>query len=96
MLFNKDIFFSLIFDLLQISWMCRDQGGVTVLHLCTRHPDKKGLQFLIKHFGIGATSNPNSDDDDGEGGGIDVQDRNKRTPLHWAASQVSNRGNDKF
>ena len=60
-----------------------------MLHLCTRHPDKKGLQYLIKHFGIGATSNSNDDDDDGEGGGIDVQDRNKRTPLHWAASQVS-------
>ena len=73
-----------------MSWSCRDQGGVTVLHLCTRHPDKKGLQFLLKQFNIGGNANASNvgGDEEGEGNEIDVQDRNKRTPLHWAASQV--------
>ena len=39
-----------------MSWSCRDQGGVTVLHLATRHPEKKSLQFLVKHFGIGGNN----------------------------------------
>ena len=61
-----------------------------MLHLCTRHPDKKGLQFLLKQFNIGGNANASNvgGDEEGEGNEIDVQDRNKRTPLHWAASQV--------
>ncbi|XP_059096307.1 inversin-like [Tigriopus californicus] len=56
-----------------VGWSEVDQGGVTILHLATRHPLKKGLQTVFKHFTIGP-------------GEIDVQDKNKRTPLHWACS----------
>ena len=58
----------------QMGWTEQDQGGVTILHLATRHPAKKCLQVIFKNFNIGP-------------GEIDILDRNKRSPLHWAASQ---------
>ena len=36
-----------------VGWTEPDQGGVTVLHLVTRYPVRKGLQLVLKHFSIG-------------------------------------------
>ena len=47
-----------------VGWIEPDQGGVTVLHLVTRQPSKKGLQLVLRHFSIGQ-------------GEIDVQVRTK-------------------
>lgn len=53
------------------NWKDKDNGGATALHLATRHRSAKCLRLLIKRLGPGE---------------IDGQDKNKRTPLHWAAS----------